>query len=91
VVVFVDLILLTDQRGFCQSELFLHPESSHLLEATMRDAEYCRAQARFCKEMASIFKRPDYQEWWLGVAQKWRDLAEQADRERNEHRSNKAA
>jgi hypothetical protein len=27
----------------------------------------------------------------LGVAQEWRDLAEQADRERHEHRSNKAA
>jgi hypothetical protein len=66
----------------------------------MRDAEYCRAQARLCAEMASIFKRPDYQDWWLGpdyqdwwlrVAQEWRDLAGQANRERNEHRSNKAA
>jgi hypothetical protein len=57
----------------------------------MRDAEYCRAQARLYTEMASIFKRPDYQDWWLGVAQEWRDLAEQANRERNEHRSNKAA
>ena len=28
----------------------------------MRDAEYYRAEARFCEELAEAMKRPDYKE-----------------------------
>jgi hypothetical protein len=61
------------------------------MEATMGDVDYYRAQAKFWAEMASSFKRPDYQDRWLALAQKWRDLAEQSDSERNQHRSDEAA
>jgi hypothetical protein len=51
-------------------------------EATMRDADYYRAQSEFCMDMAEAIKRPDYQDRWLRLAQHWRELAEQVDEER---------
>jgi hypothetical protein len=68
-------------NGFRPERLFVLDREP---EATMADAEYCRAQARFCDEMASLFMRPDYQDRWRAVAQKWRDLAQEAaERERS--------
>ena len=46
----------------------------------MHKAEYYQAQANFCAEMAGAVKRPDYRDWWLGMAQEWRELADQPDR-----------
>ncbi len=50
-------------------------------EATMRDAEYYRAQSEFYAEMAEAIKRPDYQDRWLRLAQQSRELADQADKQ----------
>ena len=47
----------------------------------MRDAEYYRVQSEFYAEMAEAIKRPDYQDRWLRLAQQWRELAEQADKQ----------
>ena len=47
----------------------------------MRDAEYYRAQSEFYAEIAETIKRPDYQDRWLRLAQQWRELAEQADKQ----------
>jgi len=47
----------------------------------MRDAQYYRAQSEFYAEMAEAIKRPDYQDRWLRLAQQWRELAEQADKQ----------
>ena len=47
----------------------------------MRDAEYYRAQSEFYAEMAEAIKRPNYQDRWLRLAQQWRELAEQADKQ----------
>ncbi len=51
-----------------------------LLLTPMRDAEYYRAQSKFCAELAEAVKRPDYQDQWLRLAQQWRERAEQADK-----------
>jgi hypothetical protein len=42
--------------------------------------KYCQAQADFCVEMAGAIKRPDYRDWWLSMAQEWRELAEEPTR-----------
>jgi hypothetical protein len=49
-------------------------------EATMTNRTYCQAQAEFCVEMAEMIKRPDYREWWLSMAEEWRELAEEPTR-----------
>jgi hypothetical protein len=43
--------------------------------------EYYRVQLEFYAEMAEAIKRPDYQDRWLRLAQQWRELAEQADKQ----------
>jgi hypothetical protein len=49
-------------------------------EATMGKMEYYQAQADFYVEMAGAIKRPDYREWWLSMAEEWRELAEEPTR-----------
>jgi hypothetical protein len=56
----------------------------------MGDADYYRSQAKFFAEMAARFRRPDYQERWLRIAQEWRDLAEQTN-QKNRDTSDQAA
>lgn len=46
----------------------------------MSNPKYCHAQADFCVEMAEMIKRPDYRDWWLSMAQEWRELAEEPTR-----------
>jgi hypothetical protein len=49
-------------------------------EVTMGKMEHYQAQADFCVEMAGAIKRPDYREWWLSMAEEWRQLAEKPTR-----------
>ncbi len=58
-----------------------HQLGHDLREAIMLDAQYYRAQSEFYAEMAEAIKRPDYQDRWLRLAQQWRELAEQADKQ----------
>jgi hypothetical protein len=46
----------------------------------MGKMEYYQAQADFCVEMAGAIKRPDYRDWWLSMAEEWRELAEEPTR-----------
>jgi hypothetical protein len=46
----------------------------------MRDVAYYRAQAQFWAQMAELAQRPDYRERWLLLSQRWRELAERAQR-----------
>jgi hypothetical protein len=46
----------------------------------MHKAEYYRAQAKFCVEIAGEIKRSDYRDWWLSMAQEWRELADHPGR-----------
>ena len=47
----------------------------------MSNPKYCQAQADFYAEMAGAIKRPDYRDWWLSIAQEWRELADEGNRE----------
>ena len=45
----------------------------------MGDANYYRAQADFCEQMAATIGRPDGRDRWLRVAEQWRQLAEEVE------------
>ena len=45
----------------------------------MGDAEYYRAQSEFCAQMADQVRGAEDKDRWLRLAEKWRELAEQAD------------